>query len=476
MNIDLSRLILVSGLASLPALAAPDTIADFCNTIKKRDAAEVSISAVVTADESCRVTSQVKPMHLSHSDDSFIEVYTWLPLPENWNGRFIAFGNGGYSDRIAEKQMSQYLAKGFVVAATDTGHKGDSLTFSLSAPERIDYWGRYAVHALSKASKSVIQHAYSTPPKFSYFSGCSTGGHQALSSVQYFPDDFDGVIAGAPGNNRVALNAAFLWLFQQSHDQHTGKPVITEKELSLVSEKVKNQCGDKAGLSKGVISDLSSCEPALDALRCSGTDNDCLSEEQLTRIQNIYRGPVDPVTGELIYPGFPPDTEYSNGIGWAAYRADPSNPSQPARADFWRIWAFNKSEWDPWRFDWHNDFGEAKRALSPRIDAIKTNLTAFKNSGGKLIIYHGLADPVVSAKDTANYFKKVKIDTKAQIDAKFYEIPGMSHCGGGEFIEYFDAFPALKSWVEENIEPLGIEANLTHPTESKKTITVKPIK
>ncbi|MEC7690568.1 MAG: tannase/feruloyl esterase family alpha/beta hydrolase, partial [Pseudomonadota bacterium] len=203
----LSQLAAVTFLLGSRTLAAED-LTGFCNAIKHAVPEDGVVSHIETKAQHCRVTTQVRPATLSRSADSFIEVYTWLPAPDKWNGRFIAFGNGGYSDSIAQSAMTAYLNKGFAVGATNTGHRGDDLSFASDVPERIDYWGRYAVHALSETGKTLIEQAYGDAPQFSYFSGCSTGGHQALASVQYFPQDFDGVLAGAPGNNRVALNAA----------------------------------------------------------------------------------------------------------------------------------------------------------------------------------------------------------------------------------------------------------------------------
>ena len=470
----LSQLAVSTCLLSSHTLTAKD-LTGFCNAIKQAGPEDGVVSHIETKAQHCRVTTQVRPATLSRSAGSFIEVYTWLPAPDKWNGRFIAFGSGGYSDSIAQSAMTAFLNKGFAVGATNTGHRGDDLSFASDVPERIDYWGRYAVHALSETGKTLIEHVYGDAPQFSYFSGCSTGGHQALASVQYFPQDFDGVLAGAPGNNRIALNAAFLWLFQQFHDKQTGEAVITKPDLALLSRTVARQCGEESGPAKGVILRTESCKPDLTVLQCQNDrDTQCLSADKLSRLQKIYQGPVDPVTGEQIYPGFPPGSEYTGGAGWAAYMADPKNPLQPARADFWRLWAFDQAEWDPWTFDWHTDYQRASNALSPRIDATETDLSAFMQQGGKLIIYHGLADPVVSSADTARYFREAAADTGASFNARYYEVPGMSHCAGGPFISEFDAFPALQQWVEHGTEPGVIHAPVNG--KSKETFQLAPAK
>lgn len=425
-----------------------------------------------TAQQRCKVTIRIWPAQLSSSATSFVDVYLWLPAIENWNGRLLALGNGGYSPQLPLSQMTRYLNEGFAVAATDTGHKTETLDFVIAANERIDYWGRLAVQLLGHYAKEVLQAYYQQPARFSYFAGCSTGGHQALTAAQYYPTLFDGILAGAPGHNRVALNAAFLWLFQQSHNQQ-GEQVLTKADLALLQQQVLAQCDARDGQRDGILSDPAQCQIDFAAFTCSETAaTDCLSRDKITRIQALYAGPYDPVSQQQIYPGFLPGTEFVDQHGWSSYWHDAADAKQPARADFWRYWVFPERSWQPWQFDWHKDMLAAKAHLSARIDATKTDLSEFIQHGGKLLLFHGLADPVVSATDTLNYTTAVFTDTPLQTEdiaaaVQLYLIPGMAHCAGGSGVNQLDALPTLIQWVEQQQLPASLSGSRI---EQEKTL------
>ncbi len=432
------------------------------------------------ATKTCKITIRIWPAPLSQSTDSFVDVYLWLPAKNHWNGRLLALGNGGYSPQIPVSQMTKYLAEGFAVAATDTGHKTETLDFVLGANERIDYWGRLAVQLLGQYSKLALNAYYQQPPNFSYFAGCSTGGHQALTAAQFYPDLYDGILAGAPGHNRVALNAAFLWLFQQSHDRSTGEQVLTKADLALLQQHVLAQCDTIDGLQDGIISAPQQCSINFAAFTCESADSqDCLNANKIARVKQLYAGPHDPITKKQIYPGFLPGTEFIDNQGWSGYWHDPAAPGQPARADFWRYWALSQQDWSPWQFDWHKDMLTAKSHLSSRIDATKTDLSAFVKYGGKLLLFHGLADPVVSATDTLSYAKAVFTNTPLAQDnladaLQLYLIPGMAHCAGGNGVNQIDFLPALINWVEQQKLPESITGYRTKSDQVIYQQTLKP--
>lgn len=449
-------LTLVACLLQLSALASPDKACDALSTFTLKHAEVLS----ATSDETvCKVVTRVWPPDLSQSPNSFIDVSTWLPSAQKWNGRFIGLGNGGYSPRIPIEQMQARVTEGFVVGATDTGHKTESLDFVLQANERIDYWGRTSVHTLSKYSKQILKSYYQKTEKFSYFAGCSTGGHQALSAVQYYPNDYDGVLAGAPGNNRVALNAAFLWLFQQTHEKGSGKLLFTRDDLLTLERFHLKSCDELDGSQDNFIAEPMRCKPDYQNLVCHAQDTEnCLPVNKVNRIKKILAGPHDPLTGENIYPGFLPGSELVDGYGWMAYWADRQTPTIPARADFWQYWVFNDPNWDNWQFDWHKDYLLAKTKLAKRIDATQTNISPFLTNSGKLLMYHGLADSIVSATDSLQYFKQTMAHTSnqdfnLQQQMQLYLIPGMSHCGGGARVNRVDFLPALIDWVEKDLKP-----------------------
>lgn len=459
-------------------LQAGQSIARACEALQNASFERATVVSTSWQEAQCNVTVRVRPPQ-SQSANSFIDVTVWMPDTANWNKRFIALGNGGYSPRLPVNAMAARIAEGFAVAASDTGHQSEQLDFVLAAPERIDFWGRTSVHVLNQYARKIMNAFYLQPAKYHYFAGCSTGGHQALTAAQYYPRDFDGIVAGAPGHNRVALNAAFLWLYQQSHAKPSGEAILSRDDLAVFNQFNLQSCDSLDGVDDGVIEQPGLCKPDYAALECSNDlPSQCLSANKIDRLKRILTGPTDPVTGEQIYPGFPVGSEFTGGYGWSAYWASPQNPSQPARSDFWRYWVFENKDWDPWQFDWHADIAFAKSKLSHRIDATKSNLSAFFAREGKLLLYHGMADPVVAFTDTVSYLELTKnasdwFGKPHGAPIQLYLIPGMSHCGGGHGLNTFDPFPALQKWVEQGVEPGRIPASRISDND---VITTRQIK
>lgn len=371
----------------------------------------VTSSAMVSG--SCRVKLLAKPV-----PGSEIRIEVWLPAPEVWNHKFAGTGNGGYSSALSSREMEALVRKGYAVAGSDTGHEGGDLKFAIGHPERIDDWGWRAIHVMTEAAKLVVRSYYGLLPELAYFTGCSTGGHQALSEAQRFPADYDGIVAGDPGNNRVRLNVGFLWSWLAAHPEH-GQP-LTAAKLPLIQ---------KAGLDAPV------CE--------SGDRPDCLTGSQITAVRKIYEGARNPRTGEQIFPGWVRGSE----MGWTAYFV---GQPEPARLDFWRYWVFHDPNWNPRSFDFDRDvaFAEAQVAVA---SATSADLSAFAKRGGKLVVYHGAVDPVVPPQDSVDYRERVRKAMGAQTVDSFYRlfiIPGMRHCNSAP-----DGLSALDRWVTTGVAP-----------------------
>lgn len=430
----------------------------------------------------CRVHGFVDPAPGSH-----IGFEVWLPLGK-WSGRLHMVGNGAYMSMIYWPELANRIRDGDVGVATDTGHQGGSLTFAVGHPQRIIDWGQRAVHATVAIAKLVTRAYFGSPPRYSYFSGCSTGGEEALSEAQRYPADFNGIIAGDPGNYRTVLNMAFLWQFEKNH--RTGDnahPIVSAGDLDLLHAAVIKACDGVDGVRDGVINDPRDCDFHVESLLCRPDEKaHCLSPEQVTAIRAMYAGPRDPVTAAPIYPGY---TLGSEGIvvapgqrlpGWAEYWADPQRPDEPQRVDFFRYWVFANPAWNWWRFDWHSDPAIVTAAIGPRVDATSPDLTSFADKGGKLIMFMGWADPVGSAFAAIDYYRQVEHFTAAHVGvsdvrgatqrfARLYMIPGMGHCAGGPGATHFstatrDSSPpvrdakhdmtiALEDWVEKGQPP-----------------------
>ncbi|CCE07925.1 conserved exported hypothetical protein [Bradyrhizobium sp. STM 3843] len=414
----------------------------------------------------CRVRGVVSPV-----PGSRVGVELWLPQA-GWNGKIEMVGNGGYSSAIAYKAMAPLLRRGYAAVATDTGHTGDDPGFAIDRPEAIVDWGHRAVHVSIAVAKSVVAEFYGEKPKHSYFAGCSTGGHQALMEAQRYPADFDGIIAGDPGNNRTHLNAGFLWQFVRNHRPDLSL-IIPPAKLAAVTEAVMRTCrGKDGGLSTdNFLTDPEACDFRPEQMLCKqGEGDDCLTQEQADALNAMYGGARDQRSGAQVYYGWPKGSENSGHViaalpGWSLYWADPAHPDRPARLNFWKEWAFPDANWDWRRFDFGSGMKAVDDRLAPVINAMNPDLAAFKAAGGKLIQYHGLADPVVPPRDSIDYYERVQAAASAEgsadASADFYRlflVPGLYHCEGGPGPNVLDTQAALESWVEKGIAPETIAA------------------
>ncbi len=412
----------------------------------------------------CRVRGLATP-----SPRSRIHFEVWLPLA-GWSGRLTMIGNGGYSSAFNIAELAALVRKGTTAVATDTGHEGGELDFGYDNDDAIADWGNRAVHESIVAAKAVVARFYGRTPRYSYFTGCSTGGHQALMEAQRYPGDFDGLLAGDPGNNRTNLNFGFLWQFLANHEQgDNSHPILTAQDLVLVNRAAVKQCDALDGVTDGVIADPRQCKATPAQLRCSaGKTPDCLTDRQIQALQQMYAGARRRETGELVYPGWPVGSEAPEGAGgWQAYWANPAKPDEPQRVEYFRRWVFHDPDWNWWAFDWGKGIDAARTRMAPLVDATSPDLSAFARHGGRIILYQGWADPVVSAADTIAYYQRMSAatPTAASFSALFL-VPGMGHCAGGpgatDFSSDADASGnialALQDWVEKGTKPVRIVA------------------
>jgi feruloyl esterase len=298
------------------------------------------------------------------------------------------------------------------------------------------YYGRFAAHA--------------------YFSGCSTGGQQALTEAQRYAGDYDGILAGDPGNNRVRLNIGFLWSWQAAHaDASAPLPV---SKLALINKAAIAACDAADGVKDGIIGDPVSCKFDPAALQCNGADGaDCLTKSQVAAVRAIYDGAKNPRTGEQLYSGWVRGSE----AGWSNYFV---GQQEPARLDFWRYWVFHDPNWDFRSFDFDRDAAYADSQME-FLTANDPDLSRFSGRGGRLLIYQGWADPVVPPEDTIRYYKSVRRSMgaeRASSTARLFLVPGMGHCSGGPGPSTFDGLSALDAWVTQGTAPSKILA--THTT------------
>ena len=404
----------------------------------------------------CRVTAVARPVA-----DSEIRVEVWLPLAGAWNGKLLGTGNGGYSGALSYSEMESALRQGYAVAGSDTGHAGGDLKFGVGHPEKIKDWAYRAVHVMTETAKVVVRGYYARLPEHSYFSGCSTGGQQALTEAQRYPGDYDGVVAGDPGNNRVRLNMGFLWSWLAVHKD--GAETLPASKLSLVYQAAVAACDSPDGVKDGLIGDPRACKFDPGAMLCKAGDGaDCLTPPQVAAVRAVYEGAKNPRTGERIYPGWVRGSEASGGArpgGWSGYFV---GQPEPARLDFWRYWVFDDPNWDFRSFDFDRDVLYADRKMA-FLTANDPDLTGLQNRGGKLLMYQGWADPVVPPEDTIRYFESVAGfmggPEKTGGFVRLFMAPGMGHCSGGPGPNAFDALGAIDQWVSRGVAPDRIVAS-----------------
>lgn len=419
---------------------------------------------VRVAEPFCRVQLSLKP-----TERSDIGVEIWLPIAERWNGKFLGTGNGSAAGAITYPELQDGLRRGYAVANTDMGTKARrfyDFSFGRDEPEAVKDWGFRATHLMTQAGKSLVTAFYGQAAGRSYCMGCSTGGAQGMAEVQRFPDDYDGVVAGASAHDRIALHTVGTWNYRVLHADPSS--FITTEKFQMVTDHVVATCDGQDGVIDGVIDDPRRCEIDLARLQCMDGDGPgCLTAPQLIALRALYAGPFNPRTGAAIYPGFalggeggPPD----GGFTAAAVSTKPSNGGGLLR-------------WTPWRgaeFDFDHDLAALKVAFGPSVDFIDPDLTPFEAKGGKLIIYQGWLDRTVPPQGVVDYFEGVRAtmgQTRTDAFARLFMAPGMGHCHGGSGPDQFDALGALELWVEKGQPPATLiatrrvkgEVNQTRP-------------
>jgi len=415
--------------------------------------------------EHCRVDVLVQP-------DMAIQVN----LPSFWNGRLYMFGNGGYagesfeaSGRVANRAHG--LQAGFVTAATDTGHSAQrdpGGTFALSRQKFIDF-GFRSLHVTAETAKRLIAAYYSTPLSKSYFDGCSTGGRQALILAQRFPADFDGIIAGSPA--LAYTDGQFARLYWK---QGLTRNPFPASKLGLLASRVYEQCDAKDGLKDGLIENPLRCDfnPSRDLPQCEGSDDGatCFTANQIAAVERLYSDPTR--QGKRIFPGWPVGSEIAGPNGQSAWIGQHIDTSSGQSA--WNGYAsgfvrfilgpgttlVNLTDADAiQKFDIDKDYDNLAFAREV-LDATNSDLTPFRQHGGKLLMYFGWSDPQLNPRMGLEYYESVmaKMGASTPDFARLFMVPGMFHCGGGVGTSTFDTATPLVRWVETGQAPATISA------------------
>jgi feruloyl esterase len=385
----------------------------------------------------CRVALTLKPAPLSD-----IKAEVWLPA-SGWNGKLLVVGNGGFAGTISYAAMANALATGYATASTDTGHSGPASNTFATEDALIDFAHR-AIHETTVAAKATVNGLFERAPRLSYFSGCSTGGRQALTAAQRYPDDFDGIVAGAPASYTSKQAFGQIWIYQAMLD-------VPREKLPFVHEAVMNACDALDGAKDGVVENPLACTFDPGALACGqGSDPaSCLTNREAGAIKRIYAGASSTRTGEKVFPGL----ERGSELGW--------NPNPVGYAvDYLKHIVFKDPNWDPKSLNFDSHLAESTKPANRVFDANDPSLTRFTGRGGKLIMYQGWAEPGIPPANLVTYYGNVQKQTVNAADAvRLFMVPGMGHCGGGSGTSSFDMVAALDAWRDGGRAPQSVSAS-----------------
>jgi len=364
-----------------------------------------------------------------------------------WNGKLQVVGNGGFAGTIGYRAMATALAAGYAAASTDTGHTGPAANTFATEDSTLDFAYR-AIHETAVAAKRAVDGFYGAAPKFAYFNGCSTGGRQALTAAQRYPDDFTGIVGGAPAIFTTKQAFGQLWFYQAIA---TGDGAIPKETLPLIHEAVLAACDGLDGAKDGVLENPLACtfDPGVLACKTGAAPPSCLTAPQVESVRKIYAGASHATTGEKIFPGL----ERGSELGWSPV------PVSYA-VDYFKHIVFKNASWDPSTLNFGGDLAEAYPAAHQIFDANDPRLGAFTSRGGRLLMYQGWAEPGIPPGHIVNYYAKVKAQTAGAASAvRLFMVPGMGHCGGGDGASTFDMVAALDKWVETGTAPEQIPAS-----------------
>lgn len=463
-----------SACSQLAALALPDTTITLAETVEGPGFTPPRGQALNGLPAFCRVAATSRPA---------VRFEVWLPL-NGWNQKFQGVGNGANAGSIGYDAMATALRRGYAVAGTDTGHSttnGRDASWALGRPDLLEDFAHRGLHLMTVHGKSIVQAFYSRAAAKSYYVGCSTGGRQGLMEAQRYPEDYDGIVAGAPAANWTRFQTGgHLWAVIATNKD--PESYVPSSKLPIIERAVNAACDMKDGLADGILIDPRQCTFDAKTLVCTGGQDPaaCLTAKQAAAVNNIWNG-VRNSRGELVYPPYARGAEAAGG--WANY----TTGKTPLSGNHWeqaentlKYMVFENPAWDFRTFDYDRDVEFADRKLGALMNAFDPDLSRFRARGGKLLLYHGWNDPSISPLNTIDYYERAlaawrQRDGRPASDrtppdfVRLFMVPGMLHCSGGPGADDFDEVAALERWVEQGVAPDTISAS--HRTKNAVDFT-----
>jgi feruloyl esterase len=414
-----------------------------------------------------------------------------LPVA-TWTQRFAALGCGGLCGSLTDPTRLDGVSAsykcplvqegGFVTAATDMGHQGNDAAWTTNEQQQADFAYR-GQHITTLAAKKLIKAYYGQEQKYSYFIGCSDGGREALMAAQRYPNDYNGIVAGAPAAHFQIQNSVFHgWSVVSNSTTGTsaGNAILYADKIAVLHKAVVAACADTPD---GLISDPRSCNFDPASIQCAANATDtsqCLTAAEAAAAGRIYGGPLDAITRERMQAGRP---LFGSEVNWPGVEAPASGTSTgtpvPVAGGVFSynivtgaynlIFTGNPSRptIDTFGYTDASFYNSYLAANHPLYDATNPDLSAFRKAGGKLILWHGWADQHISPKYTIAYYEAMQNQMgTSTVDgfARLYLLPGVGHCGGGEGLPNIDLVSRVTSWVELGVVPGAVTTYRTDTT------------
>jgi feruloyl esterase len=451
-----SSLLFAADCASLKNVKLADTQITFADKVTSGEFETTSSGWLHGLPPFCRVAGQIRP-----TPDSKIRFEVWLPV-NGWNGRMIGTGNGGFAGTFYYQQMGPYLKRGFAAVGSDAGHQaeGTDATWAVGHPEKVKDFGWRAIHLVAERGRQMIDAYYGKPADKSYFESCSDGGREGLIEAQRFPEDYDGIMSGAPAAAWSTAVAAGVRMVQRLSDP---ADYIPDRKLPAIQRAVLAACDELDGVKDGIIGDPSQCHFDPQVMLCKQDDElDCLTQPQIETLKLLYAGAKDK-QGVVLSSG----ASMGDETGWKDWIIG-TDPLQ----SYGTRYVYNYVRYmvaDPkinvLTADPDKLLRQSREKNAADLDATNPDLSRFAARGGKLILFHGWDDPAIAPGNTVNYFESVEKQMgaeKTRSFARLYMVPGMEHCGlgpganslgqyGGETAAgpKYGLFDSLENWVEK---------------------------
>jgi feruloyl esterase len=382
-------------------------------------------------------------------------------LPENWNGRVLGIGGGGWAGNVTLEAAQQGLKKGYATLQTNGGH--DNLaafdtSWAKDNPVAVTDFSHRAVHTMTVVGKTVVGRYYAKPLALAVFEGCSTGGRMGLMEAQRYPSDYNAIIAGAPVFSLQVQTSGLVRrrLFT------TDKTALSDAQVARVNQAVLDSCDAADGLKDGIVTDPRACRWDPSALQCKPGQaaDSCLTAEQAGALRRAY-ATVRTTDGKVAFYGL----SRSGELGWGTFialrpaLAEPGGVRSGGLGDL-RAFIYGDAAYDEAKFNPETDTGKVRSTpFAKEYEAADPDVRPFLSSGGKLLLYHGFDDPAPSPYATIAYYEDVKRVTGADSAVALFVAPGMYHCRGGPGASNFDMLSAMEGWVDQGKAPAVIPAS-----------------